>query len=184
MAAIAVVVAVGSPPLTLLPAALAILGPHGSNSLRVRRPATARPMPAAGTAGPAWASRHRPPARSIAGLAALAILDPADDPAALPRPWASRTSRRSRARTTARRAYDLHHRDLRRRGSTGRSIVAVTLGSPASGPTDPRPARPSRRMSHRVPGSRRPHRFSWTRQERRPTSTWSRHTDRLRHHHH
>jgi putative drug exporter of the RND superfamily len=134
-AAIAVVVAVLAA-LTLLPATLAIVGPH-INSLRVRGRHPDRRHKAAPDRGlwARWAAgvAGRP---VIAGLAALAILIPLaipllslnlgqKDVAALP------TS------TTARQAYDLISENFGP-GVNGPLIVAVSLGSPAQGSGDPR----------------------------------------------
>jgi len=134
-AAIAVVVAVLAA-LTLLPATLAIVGPH-INSLRVRGRHPDRRQKAAPDQGrwARWAAgvAERP---VIAGLAALAILIPLaipllslnlgqKDVAALP------TS------TTARQAYDLISENFGP-GVNGPLIVAVSLGSPAQGSGDPR----------------------------------------------
>jgi RND superfamily putative drug exporter len=139
-AAIAVVVAVLAA-LTLLPATLAIAGPH-INSLRVRgRHQDRRHENRHHKAGPKrglwarWAAgvADRP---VIAGLAALAVLIPLaipllslnlgqKDVAALP------TS------TTARQAYDLISENFGP-GVNGPLIVAVSLGSPAQGSGDPR----------------------------------------------
>ena len=130
MAAVAVVVAVLAA-LTLLPALLAITGPH-INSLRVRG------RRAKHGAGPGlWARWAGGVARRpvVAGLAALAILIPLATPllslnlgqkdvAALP------TS------TTARQAYDLLS-DNFGAGVNGPLLIAVHLGSPAQ-PSDPR----------------------------------------------
>ncbi|HEX7161448.1 MAG TPA: MMPL family transporter [Trebonia sp.] len=135
MAAIAVVVAVFAA-LTLLPATLAIVGPH-INSLRIRGRHQDRRHEAAPDRGlwARWAAgvADRP---VIAGLAALAILIPLaipllslnlgqKDVAALP------TS------TTARQAYDLLSENFGP-GVNGPLIVAVSLGSPAQGSGDPR----------------------------------------------
>ena len=134
MAAIAVVVAVAAA-LTLLPALLAIVGPR-INSLRVRgrhpkHGAAAQKQ----TLWARWAGgiARRP---VLAGLAALAILIPLATPllslnlgqkdvAALP------------ASTTARQAYDLIS-DNFGPGVNGPLLIAVTLGSPAKGTSDPR----------------------------------------------
>jgi len=147
MAAIAVVVAVLAA-LTLLPALLAITGPH-INSLRVRG-RQPRHAGAAGQQKGLWARWAEGVARRpiVAGLAALAILIPLATPlfslnlgqkdvAALP------TS------TTARQAYDLLT-DNFGAGVNGPLLIAVRLGSPAqpattgSAPsgTDPRTTDP------------------------------------------
>jgi putative drug exporter of the RND superfamily len=132
MAAIAVVVAVLAA-LTLLPALLAITGPH-INSLRVRHPdqGDARQKKGLWARWAGGVARHP----AFAALAALAILIPLaipllslnlgqKDVAALP------TS------TTARQAYDLLS-DNFGPGVNGPLLIAVHLGSPAQGSTDPR----------------------------------------------
>jgi putative drug exporter of the RND superfamily len=136
MAAVAVVVAVLAA-LTLLPALLAITGPH-INSLRVRgrRP---RHGAAAGEKKGLWARWAAAVARRpiVAGLGALAILIPLATPlfslnlgqkdvAALP------TS------TTARQAYDLLSGNFGP-GVNGPLLIAVKLGSPAQ-PSGTQPA--------------------------------------------
>jgi putative drug exporter of the RND superfamily len=136
MAAIAVVVAVLAA-LTLLPALLAIVGPR-INSLRVRGRHPAHGAASAGHKTGLWgrwaAGIARRPA--LAGLAALAILIPLavpllslnlgqKDVAALP------------ASTTARQAYDLIS-DNFGPGVNGPLLIAVSLGSPAQGSSDPR----------------------------------------------
>src|SRR6185437_6830189 len=108
-AAIAVIVAVLAA-LTLLPATLAIAGPH-INSLRVRGRHPDRRRKAAPDRG-LWA-------RWAAGVADRPVI------AALP------TS------TTARQAYDLISENFGP-GVNGPLIVAVSLGSPAQGSGDPR----------------------------------------------
>ena len=130
MAAIAVVVAVLAA-LTLLPAMLAITGPH-INSLRVRgrHPDRSHASPKRGL----WARWANGVARHpvIAMLAALAISDPAGGPAAVTEP-------RAKGR---RRAVHLDHRapglrpDLAelQAGVNGPLIIAVSLGSPAQPP--------------------------------------------------
>ncbi len=130
MAGIAVVVAVLAA-LTLLPAMLAVAGPH-INSLRVRDL-----HPEAHAQGGVWAKWANGVAKrpSLAGLAALAILLPLtipllsltlgqQDVAALP------TS------TTARRAYDLLS-DNFGPGVNGPLLVAISLGSPAQAAPPP-----------------------------------------------
>ena len=137
MAAVAVVVAVLAA-LTLLPALLAITGPH-INSLRVRG-RHPKHGSAAGKKG-LWAWWAEGVARHpiVAGLAALAILIPLAAPllslnlgqkdvAALP------TS------TTARQAYDLLSENFGP-GVNGPLLIAVKLGSPAqSSATQPAPS--------------------------------------------
>ena len=136
MAAVAVVVAVLAA-LTLLPALLAITGPH-INSLRVRG-RHPKHGAAAGEKRGLWARWAEGVARRpiVAGLAALAILIPLATPlfslnlgqkdvAALP------TS------TTARQAYDLLS-DNFGPGVNGPLLIAVTLGSPAQ-PSATQPA--------------------------------------------
>ena len=134
MAAVAVVVAVLAA-LTLLPALLAITGPH-INSLRVRGR-----HPKHGAAGKKglWARWAEGVARHpvVAGLAALAILLPLATPllslnlgqkdvAALP------------TTTTARQAYDLLSENFGP-GVNGPLLIAVKLGSPAQ-PSATQPA--------------------------------------------
>ena len=134
MAAVAVVVAVLAA-LTLLPALLAITGPH-INSLRVRGR-----HPKHGAAGKKglWARWAEGVARHpvVAGLAALAILLPLATPllslnlgqkdvAALP------------MTTTARQAYDLLSENFGP-GVNGPLLIAVKLGSPAQ-PSATQPA--------------------------------------------
>jgi RND superfamily putative drug exporter len=135
MSGIAVVIAVLAA-LTLLPAGLAIAGPH-INSLRVRS-AHRDIHPEADTREGLWAKWANNIAKHplIAGLVAIAILLPLmipllslnlgqQDTAALP------TS------TTARKAYDLITKSFGP-GVNGPLIVAVSLGSPAAGTNDPR----------------------------------------------
>ena len=136
MAAIAVLVAVLAA-LTLLPALLAITGPH-INSLRVRGRHPKHDA-AAGEKKGLWARWAGGVARRpiVAGLAALAILIPLATPlfslnlgqkdvAALP------TS------TTARQAYDLLSGNFGP-GVNGPLLIAVKLGSPAQ-PSGTQPA--------------------------------------------
>jgi RND superfamily putative drug exporter len=136
MAAIAVVVAVLAA-LTLLPALLAITGPH-INSLRIRGRHPKRDA-AAGEGKGLWTRWAEGLARHpiVGGLAALAILIPLaiplfslnlgqKDVAALP------TS------TTARQAYDLLS-DNFGPGVNGPLLIAVKLGSPAQ-PSATQPA--------------------------------------------
>ena len=131
MAAIAVVVAV-SAALTLLPAMLAITGPH-VNSLRVRN----RPGDAAAKRG-AWAKwAHAVAGRPvIAGVAALAILIPLAIPL-LSLSLGQKDVAALSTSTTARRAYDLISKNFGP-GVNGPLIVSVSLGSPAQSPSDPR----------------------------------------------
>ncbi len=131
MAAIAVVIAV-SAALTLLPAMLAITGPH-INSLRVRN----RPDDAAAKRG-AWAKwAHAVAGRPvIAGVAALAILIPLAIPL-LSLTLGQKDVAALSTTTTARRAYDLISTNFGP-GVNGPLIVSVTLGSPAQGTSDPR----------------------------------------------
>jgi putative drug exporter of the RND superfamily len=132
MAAIAVVVAVVAA-LTLLPAALAILGPR-INSLRVRTP-----RPDSDAHHGMWAkwanavSGHP----AIAGLAALAILIPLTIPLFSLTLGQQDTAALSTS-TTARRAYDLISENFGA-GTNGPLLVAVALKSPAkNGASDPR----------------------------------------------
>ena len=131
MAAIAVVVAVLAA-VTLLPATLSIVGPH-INSLRVRR----RPDPTHPKQGAwaKWASRiaRRP---VIAGLIALLILIPLAVPL-LSLNLGQKDVAALSTKTTARRAYDLVSQNFGP-GVNGPLIVAVSLGSPASGSSDSR----------------------------------------------
>ena len=129
MAAIAVVVAVLAA-LTLLPAALAILGPH-INSLRVRRPVSEADARTGRWA--AWANdiARRP---IVAGLAALAILVPLSIPL-LSLTLGQQDVAALSTSTTARRAYDLLSKSFGP-GVNGPLVVAVSLGSPAT-PSDP-----------------------------------------------
>ena len=131
MAGIAVVVAVIAA-LTLLPALLAIAGTH-IDSLRVRTPPTDEQARRGLWAR--WA--HDVAARPvIAGLAALAILIP------LTIPLFSLTLGQQdvaafSTSTTARRAYDLISKYFGP-GVNGPLLIAVSLGSPAQGTSDPR----------------------------------------------
>jgi RND superfamily putative drug exporter len=130
MAAIAVVVAVLAA-LTLLPAALAILGPH-INSLRVRRPVSGAEARHGRWA--AWANdiAKRP---VVAGLAALVILIPLSIPL-LSLTLGQQDVAALSTSTTARRAYDLLSKSFGP-GVNGPLVIAVTLGSPAAA-NDPR----------------------------------------------
>ena len=124
MAAIAVVVAVLAA-VTLLPATLAIAGPH-INSLRVRgrhRGRTSQAGPV-GEVGPAVASHP-----VVAGLAALAILIPLAIPLLSLNLGQKDVAALSKS-TTARQAYDLIAKNFGA-GVNGPLIVAVSLGSPA-----------------------------------------------------
>jgi putative drug exporter of the RND superfamily len=131
MAAVAVVVAVLAA-LTLLPAFLAVLGPR-INSLRVRH----QPSDEEVRSG-LWAKFANDIAKApvVAGLAALAILIP------LTIPLFSLTLGQQdvgalSTSTTARQAYDLISKNFGP-GANGPLLVAVSLGSPASGAGDPR----------------------------------------------
>jgi RND superfamily putative drug exporter len=130
MAAIAVVVAVLAA-LTLLPAALAVLGPH-INSLRVRRPVSEAQARHGRWA--AWANdiAKRP---IVAGLAALVILIPLSIPL-LSLTLGQQDVAALSTSTTARRAYDLLSKSFGP-GVNGPLVIAVTLGSPAA-QNDPR----------------------------------------------
>jgi putative drug exporter of the RND superfamily len=134
MAAIAVVVAVLAA-LTLLPAMLAITGPH-INSLRVRGRHPDRSQAAPPKEG-IWAWWARGVARrpGFAALAALAILIPLAVPL-LSLTLGQQDTGALSTSTTARRAYDLIS-DNFGPGVNGPLIVAVKLGSPAQ-PSDPR----------------------------------------------
>ena len=135
MAAIAVVVAMLAA-LTLLPAELALLGPH-INSLRVRQPATAEEV-----RNGLWARwAHDIAAQPIvAGLAALVILIPLTIPL-LSLTLGQQDTAALSTSTTARRAYDLISKNFGP-GVNGPLLIAVTLGSPAqNGTNDPRLAK-------------------------------------------
>ncbi len=131
MAAVAVVVAVLAA-VTLLPAMLALVGPR-INSLRVR----AHHSQADSKHGmwARWAARvaSRP---VIAGLAALVILIPLAVPLLSLNLGQKDVAALSNS-TTARQAYDLISKNFGA-GVNGPLIVAVSLGSPASGTNDPR----------------------------------------------
>jgi RND superfamily putative drug exporter len=132
MAAIAVVVAVIAA-LTLLPAELALLGPH-INSLRVRHPATEEEV-----RNGLWARWARDIAKRpiVAGLAALAILIPLTIPL-LSLTLGQQDTAALSTSTTARRAYDQISNNFGA-GVNGPLLIAVTLGSPAQhGTSDPR----------------------------------------------
>jgi putative drug exporter of the RND superfamily len=131
MAGIAVVVAVLAA-LTLLPAGLAITGTH-IESLRVR-PARHEAHARVGL----WAKLANNIAKRplLAGLLALAILLPLTIPL-LSLTLGQQDIAALSTSTTARRAYDLIAKNFGR-GVNGPLIVAVTLGSPAKSPSDPR----------------------------------------------
>ncbi len=131
MAAIAVVVAVLAA-LTLLPASLAIMGPH-INSLRVRRPPTEDQAHRG-----LWAKWAGEIAKYplIAGLAALAILIPLAIPLLSLNLGQQDTAALSTS-TTARRAYDLISQNFGP-GVNGPLIIVASLGSPATGSSDSR----------------------------------------------
>ncbi len=132
MAGIAVVVAVLAA-LTLLPAGLAVAGPH-IESLRVRE-VRAEAHPERGVWGKLANDIAKRPV--IAGLVALAILLPLTIPLLSLRLGQQDTAALSTS-TTARRAYDLIAREFGA-GVTGPLLVAVSLGSPAQhGASDPR----------------------------------------------
>jgi putative drug exporter of the RND superfamily len=135
MAAVAVVVAVLAA-LTLLPAALAIAG-RGINALRVRARGS-NPRPGKLQEHGAWARWAKGVARhpALAALGALAILIPLAIPLfslnlGQPDIGALSTS------TTARQAYDQISSSFGP-GVNGPLLVAVSLGSPAQSPGDPR----------------------------------------------
>jgi RND superfamily putative drug exporter len=135
MAAIAVVVAVFAA-LTLLPAVLAIAGPQ-INSLRVR--SEHRNLhPEQDTKEGLWSKWANQIAKHplIAGLAALAILLPLMIPLLSLNLGQQDTAALSTS-TTARKAYDLISKSFGP-GVNGPLIVAVSLGSPATGTNDPR----------------------------------------------
>ena len=141
MAAIAVVVAVLAA-VTLLPAMLAIVGPH-INSLRVRgRHQEAQPKPGMWSR---WANRvARHPA--VAGVTALAILIPLAIPL-LSLNLGQKDVAALSTSTTARRAYDLIAQNFGP-GVNGPLIVAVSLGSPANGTSDSRLTTLEQDVSH------------------------------------
>ncbi len=131
MAAIAVVVAVLAA-VTLLPAMLAIVGPH-INSLRVRgRHHEAQPKPGMWARWANCVARHP----AVAGIAALAILIPLAIPL-LSLNLGQKDVAALSSSTTARRAYDLIAQNFGS-GVNGPLIVAVSLGSPANGTSDSR----------------------------------------------
>jgi RND superfamily putative drug exporter len=131
MAAIAVVVAVLAA-LTLLPAMLAILGPH-INSLRVRHPPTDEQAQKGVWAK--WAAEigKRP---VIAGLTALVILIPLAIPLFSLTLGQQDTAALSTS-TTARQAYDLISENYGP-GVNGPLIVVASLGSKATSTSDSR----------------------------------------------
>ncbi|HEY5286614.1 MAG TPA: MMPL family transporter [Solirubrobacteraceae bacterium] len=131
MAGIAVVVAVLAA-LTLMPALVASTGSH-IHSLRVRTP----PSVAESKQG-AWAKWAADIAKhpALAGLAALAILLPLTIPL-LSLSLGQEDVAALSTSTTARRAYDLISTNFGP-GVNGPLIVAVTLGTPTKGSTDPR----------------------------------------------
>jgi putative drug exporter of the RND superfamily len=132
MAAIAVVVAVLAA-LTLLPAMLAITGPH-INSLRVRGRHPDRRHAAAPPKQGLWARWADGVARHpvIAMLAALAILIPLAVPL-LSLNLGQKDVAALSTSTTERRAYDLISQNFGP-GVNGPLIIAVSLGSPAQPP--------------------------------------------------
>ncbi len=124
MAAISVVVAV-SAALTLLPAFLAILGPH-INSLRIHHP----PTTAEARKG-LWAKYANDIAKQpiVAGLAALAILIPLSIPL-LSLTLGQQDIAAFSTSTTVRQAYDLTAKYFGP-GVTGPLLIATKLGTPA-----------------------------------------------------
>jgi putative drug exporter of the RND superfamily len=135
MAGIAVVVAVLAA-LTLLPAVLAIVGPH-INSLRVRPPHREL-RPETDTKQGLWAKWANDIAAHplIAGLAALAILLPLTIPL-LSLTLGQQDTAALSTSTTARKAYDLLTENFGP-GVNGPLLVAVSLGSAAKSTSDPR----------------------------------------------
>ncbi len=141
MAAIAVVVAVLAA-VTLLPAMLAIVGPH-INSLRVRgRHRQAEPKPGLWSKWAHGVARHP----VVAGIAALAILLPLAIPL-LSLNLGQKDVGALSTSTTARRAYDLISTNFGA-GVNGPLIVAASLGSPAKGTSDPRLTTLEQDVSH------------------------------------
>jgi RND superfamily putative drug exporter len=128
MAAVAVVVAVVAA-LTLLPATLAITGPH-INSLRVRAPQPSQPAREGVSAKWAHAVARHP---MVGGLVALAILLPLTIPL-LSLSLGQQDTAALSTSTTARRAYDLLSENFGA-GINGPLLVAVSLGSPAQAPS-------------------------------------------------
>jgi RND superfamily putative drug exporter len=131
MAGIAVLVAVLAA-LTLLPAMLAIVGPH-INSLRVRPPHRDL-RPETGTRQGLWAQWANEIAEHplVAGLAALAILLPLMIPL-LSLNLGQQDVAALSTSTTARRAYDLLSENFGA-GVNGPLLIAVSLESPAKAP--------------------------------------------------
>ena len=132
MAAIAVVVAVLGA-LTLLPAVLAIIGPH-INSLRVRdRHPESHP-----SEGGLWARWAHEIASYpwVAGIAALTILIPLMIPL-LSLTLGQQDTGALSTSTTARQAYDLISENFGQ-GVNGPLLIAVKLGSPAQSSSDSR----------------------------------------------
>ena len=126
MAAIAVVVAVLGA-LTLLPAVLAIIGPH-INSLRVRDP----PSGSHPSEGGLWAKWAREIASYpwVAGIAALAILIPLMIPL-LSLTLGQQDTGALSTSTTARQAYDEISENFGQ-GVNGPLLIAVKLGAPGA----------------------------------------------------
>ena len=131
MAGVAVVIAVLGA-LTLLPAALAIVGLR-INSLRVRPPHRDL-RPETDTKEGLWSRWANAIARHpiVAGLAALAILLPLSIPL-LSLTLGQQDTAALSTSTTARRAYDLISESFGP-GVNGPLLVAVSLGSPAKAP--------------------------------------------------
>jgi putative drug exporter of the RND superfamily len=129
MAAIAVLVAVLAA-LTLLPALLAIVGPH-IERLRVRTPPSEEA--ARRSLWARWANEvaKRP---LIAGIAALAILIPLTIPL-FSLTFGQQDTAALSTSTTARRAYDLISENFGP-GVNGPLLIAVKLGSPAQNGAD------------------------------------------------
>ncbi|MFZ0089237.1 MAG: MMPL family transporter [Solirubrobacteraceae bacterium] len=141
MAAVAVVVAVLAA-VTLLPAMLAIVGPH-ITSLRVRgRHPQAEPKPGLWSRWAHKVARHP----VVAGLAALMILLPLAIPL-LSLNLGQKDVAALSTSTTARRAYDLISTDFGP-GVNGPLIVAASLGSPAKGTSDSRLTTLAQDVSH------------------------------------
>ena len=131
MAAIAVVVAVLAA-LTLLPAVLGVLGPH-INSLRVRHQPSDEQI-----RNGLWAKWAHEISKQpiVTGLAALAILIPLSIPL-LSLTLGQQDNAAMSTTTTIRQSYDLMTQGFGA-GSNGPLIVAVSLGTPASSPSDSR----------------------------------------------